>query len=271
MVDSGYLQAMRIPVRSGRDFSDHDTATSERVAILNENLARRLWPGRDPLGQQTLITDNKPWRVIGVVGNVRHSSLEEEGGNEFYLPIPQNGARSVELVVRAKLAPETLVPAVRARLRSVDPTLPTAEFRTLEEIVDRAVSPRRFVVVLLGGFAVLALVLASLGIYGVVSYSVNQRSQEIGIRMALGASASQVQLAVLRKTVALAMAGALLGTVGSVAVARLLESLLFGVRPGDAATFAGMLAVLTAVASLAGYLPARRASRIDPMSALRSE
>jgi predicted permease len=271
MVDSGYLQAMRIPLRSGRDFSDHDTATSERVAILNENLARRLWPGRDPLGQQALITDNKPWRVVGVVGNVRHSSLEEEGGNEFYLPIPQNGARSVELVVRARLAPETLVPAVRARLRSVDPTLPTAEFRTLEEIVDRAVSPRRFVVVLLGGFAVLALVLASLGIYGVVSYSVNQRSQEIGIRMALGASASQVQLAVLRKTVALAMAGALLGTVGSVAVARLLESLLFGVRPGDAATFAGMLAVLTAVASLAGYLPARRASRIDPMSALRSE
>jgi ABC-type antimicrobial peptide transport system permease subunit len=124
---------------------------------------------------------------------------------------------------------------------------------------------------LLGGFAMLALVLASLGIYGVVSYSVNQRSQEIGIRMALGASASQVQLAVLRKTVALAMAGALLGTVGSVAVARLLESLLFGVRPGDTATFGGMLVVLTAVASLAGYLPARRASRIDPMSALRSE
>ena len=267
MVDEGYLHAMRIPLRAGRDFSDHDTATSERVAILNENLARRLWPGRDPLGQQALITDNKPWRVVGVVGNVRHSSLEEEGGNEFYLPVQQNGARSVELVVRAKLAPETLVPAVRARLRSVDATLPTAEFRTLEEIVDRAVSPRRFVVVLLGGFAVLALVLASLGIYGVVSYSVNQRSQEIGIRMALGASASQVQLAVLRKTVALAMAGALLGTVGSVAVARLLESLLFGVRPGDAATFGGMLVVLTAVASLAGYLPARRASRIDPMSA----
>jgi ABC-type antimicrobial peptide transport system permease subunit len=117
----------------------------------------------------------------------------------------------------------------------------------------------------------LALLLASLGIYGVVSYSVNQRSQEIGIRMALGASASQVQLAVLRKTVALALGGALLGTVGSIAVARLLESLLYGVRPGDAATFAGMLVVLTAVASLAGYLPARRASRIDPMSALRSE
>jgi putative ABC transport system permease protein len=271
MIDAGYLGAMRIPLRAGRDFSDHDTATSERVVILNENLARRMWPGRDPLGQQALITDNKPWHVIGVVSNVRHSSLEEEGGNEFYLPIPQIGARSVELVVRAKLAPETLVPAVRARLRSVDSTLPTAEFRTLEEIVDRAVSPRRFVVVLLGGFAVLALVLASLGIYGVVSYSVNQRSQEIGIRMALGASASRVQLAVLRKTVALAMAGALLGTVGSVAVARLLESLLFGVRPGDGATFGGMLFVLTAVASLAGYLPARRASRIDPMSALRSE
>jgi predicted permease len=271
MVDSGYLRAMRIPLRAGRDFSEHDTAETERVAVLNEHLARRLWPVGDAVGKQALITDNKPWRVIGVVANVRHSSLEEEGGNEFYLPIPQNGANSVELVVRAKMSPEALVPAVRARLRGVDATLPTAEFRTLDEIVDRSVSPRRFVAMLLGGFAGLALLLASLGIYGVVSYSVNQRSQEIGIRMALGASAAQVQLAVLRKTLGLAMAGALLGTMGSVAVARLLESLLFGVRPGDAATFGAMLVVLTAVASLAGYLPARRASRIDPMSALRSD
>jgi hypothetical protein len=148
----------------------------------------------------------------------------------------------------------------------VDATLPTAEFRTLDEIVDRAVSPRRFVVMLLGGFAMLALVLASLGIYGVVSYSVNQRSQEIGIRMALGASAAQVQLAVLRKTVALAMAGALLGTVGSIAVARLLESLLFGVRPGDAATFGGMLVVLTAGVAR-GYPPRFPESTRWPRSA----
>jgi ABC-type antimicrobial peptide transport system permease subunit len=177
----------------------------------------------------------------------------------------------VELVVRTKLPPEAIAPEVRAALRKVDASLPTAEFRTLEDVVDRAVSPRRFVVVLLGGFAVLALFLASLGIYGVVSYSVNQRTQEIGIRMALGASAGHVQFRVLRETVGLALLGTLLGVAGSIGAARLLESLLFGVKPGDEVTFLAMTLVLTAVAALAGYVPARRASRIDPMSALRSE
>jgi ABC-type antimicrobial peptide transport system permease subunit len=173
----------------------------------------------------------------------------------------------VELVVRSKLPLEMIAPSVRAALRQVDASLPTAEFRTLEEVVDRAVSPRRFVVMLLGGFALLALLLASLGIYGVVSYSVTQRTQEIGIRMALGASARHVQLRVLRETVGLALVGILVGLAASAGVARLLESLLFGVKPGDVATFL----VLTSVAALAGYLPARRASRIDPMAALRSE
>jgi len=187
------------------------------------------------------------------------------------LPVSQTGAGSVELVVRTKLPPEAVASGVRAALRKVDASLPTAEFRTLEDVVDRAVSPRRFVVLLLGGFALLALFLASLGIYGVVSYSVNQRTQEIGIRMALGASAGHVQFRVLRQTVGLALMGTLVGVAGSIGVARLLESLLFGVKPGDAATFLGMTLVLTSVAALAGYLPARRASRIDPMSALRSD
>jgi ABC-type antimicrobial peptide transport system permease subunit len=206
-----------------------------------------------------------------VVGDVRHSSLEQAGSSEMYLPVSQIGSGSVELVVRTKLPPEAAAPGVRAALRKVDASLPTAEFRTLEDIVDRAVSPRRFVVMLLGGFALLALFLASLGIYGVVSYSVNQRTQEIGIRMALGASAGHVQFRVLRETVGLALMGTLVGVVGSIGVARLLESLLFGVKPGDAVTFLAMTLVLTSVAALAGYLPARRASRIDPMSALRSE
>ena len=271
IVDAGYLSAMRIPLRAGRDFSERDTAQSEQVVVINENLARRLWPGRDPLGRQVLSTGPNPWRVVGVVGNVRHSSLEEAGGNEVYLPVTQVGAGSVELVVRARMAPEAMAASVRVALKSVDATLPTAEFRTLEGVVERAVSPRRFVMVLLGGFAGLALVLASLGIYGVVSYSVTQRTQEIGIRMALGASAGQVRMAVMRQTVGLALAGAVIGTVGAVGVSRLIESLLYGVRPGDAMTFAGVLVLLTGVAAVAAYLPARRASRIDPMVALRLE
>jgi predicted permease len=271
LVDEGYIPAMKIPVRSGRNFTAADTETSERVVIINQMLAKRLWPDRDAIGQQTLIFGRDPWRVVGVVGNVRHSSLEEEGSSELYLPITQAGSSSVDMVVRTKLPPEAVASTVRVAMRKIDASLPTAEFRTLDGVVERAVSPRRFIVLLLTGFAVLALVLASLGIYGVVSYSVSQRTQEIGIRMALGASAATVQLSVLRQTLMLALAGALIGIAASTVAARLMASLLYGVQPGDIATFSGMLIVLTLVAAVAGYVPAWRASRIDPMSALRAE
>ncbi|HTP36561.1 MAG TPA: ABC transporter permease [Candidatus Acidoferrales bacterium] len=271
IIDAGYIPAMKIPLRAGRNFTVHDTTDTERSVLLNQALARRLWPDRDAVGQQVVITDRKPWRVIGVVGNVRHSSLEEEGGNEVYLPVSQLEASSVDLVVRTRLTPEAIAQDVRAAIRKVDPTLPTAGFRTLESVVHRAVSPRRFVVLLLSGFAALALVLASLGIYGVVSYSVAQRTQEIGIRMALGASAGRVQWGVLRQTLVLALTGAAIGAAASAVTVRLIASLLYGVQPGDMVTFGGMLLVLTLVAAVAGYVPALRASRIDPMSALRSE
>jgi putative ABC transport system permease protein len=270
IVDPGYIPAMKIPLRAGRGFTDHDTAQSELVMIINENAARRLWPDRDPVGQIALAGRGEA-RVIGVVANVRHSSLEQDAGLEMYFPITQSEQGSVELVVRTKRSAEAIAPDIRTAMRGVEPSLPTAEFRTLDDVVDRAVSPRKFVVLLLGGFAALALALAALGIYGVVSYSVTQRTQEIGIRMALGASAGHVQLRVLRETVTLALAGAAIGVVASVAVSRLIASLLFGVQPGDTVTFAAMLCVLTLVAAFAGYLPARRASRIDPMSALRAE
>lgn len=269
MVDPGYIPTMKIPLRAGRTFTDRDTADSEKVIVLNENAARHLWPDRDAVGQIAMVNGER--RVIGVVANVRHSSLEADAGLEMYFPLTQMGMNSVELVVRTKRTAESIAPEIRTALRSVEPSLPTAEFRTLNDVVDQAVSPRKFVVLLLGGFAGLALVLASLGIYGVVSYSVAQRTQEIGIRMALGATAGHVQLRVLRETVVLALAGAAIGVVASIGVSRLIASMLFGVQPGDVLTFAGMLGVLTFVAALAGYLPARRASRIDPMSALRAE
>jgi ABC-type antimicrobial peptide transport system permease subunit len=205
------------------------------------------------------------------VGDVRHLALEQGAGLEMYLPIRQTGDySSVDLVVRTTLPPAELASAVRAALKPVEPNLPGNDFRTLQQLVDKAVSPRRFVVLLLGGFALFALILASLGIYAVISYSVNQRTQEIGIRMALGASAKDLQVRILGQTLGLAAIGMLIGVIASWAVARALRGLLFGVTSADPVTFAGMLIVLTAVAATAGYLPARRASRIDPMIALRA-
>ncbi len=206
-----------------------------------------------------------------MVGDVRHLALEQGAGMEMYLPIRQcHDFASVDLVVRTTLPPAELASAVRAALRPIAPNLPGQDFRTLQELVDRSVSPRRVVVLLLGGFALFALILASLGIYGVVSYSVNQRTQEIGIRMALGASAANLQASIVGRTVALAAIGMLLGAAASWAVARALGGLLYGVTSRDPLTFFGVLLLLAAVAAIAGYLPARRASRIDPSIALRA-
>jgi putative ABC transport system permease protein len=271
MVDDGYIEAMHIPLIAGRNFNEHDTRESEPVMIINEAAAHRVWPGQDPIGQIALTGGSREWRIIGVVQNVRHSSLEEEAGNEMYMNIRQQGDwGAIDAVVRSKLPVESLAPAIQSALRSLDPTLPTGDFQTLDQIVERAVSPRRFVLLLLGAFTAVALLLASLGIYGVVSYSVNQRTQEIGIRMALGASAYSVRWRVLKKTLTLAAMGIAIGAVGSFALARLIGALLYGVAPTDPLTFAAMMLVLTGIALLAGYLPARRASRIDPMSVLRS-
>ena len=210
-------------------------------------------------------------RVVGVVADVRHEALEKAGGSEMYLPMRQTADYSaMQLVVRSSLPPDSLAPAVRAALRQIDPNLPMSEFRTLQDLVDRAVSPRRFLVLLLAGFAGFALLLASLGIYAVISYSVNQRVHEIGIRMALGASATDLQIRILLSTLGLASLGLALGMATSRVLTNTLESLLFGVTPGDPVTFVGMGALLMVVAALAGYVPARRVSRIDPMVALRA-
>ena len=202
---------------------------------------------------------------------VRHLALEQGSGSEIYLPIRQTSDySSVDLVVRTALPPAGLASAVRAALQPIDPNLPGNEFRTLQQLVDKAVSPRRFVVLLLAGFSAFALILASLGVYGVVSYSVNQRTQEIGIRMALGASAGDLQAGIILQTLRLAAMGMLIGVAASWILTRALSGLLFGVTATDPVTFLGMLAILTVVAVTAGYIPARRAARIDPMMALRA-
>ena len=268
IISDGYIGAMGIPLIEGRDFTERDTPSSEPVIIINQTMARDLFPGEKPMGQIIQACGDR--RVVGIVGDVRHLALEQGSGNEMYLPIRQcDDHMSVDLVMRTALPPSQLAGAVRASLKSLVPNLPSSDFRTLQELVDKSVSPRRFVVMLLAGFALFALILASLGIYAVISYSVTQRTQEIGIRMALGASAGDLRGQILGQTMTLAAAGMVLGILGSWILARAIRSLLFGITSTDPVTFAGMLVVLGLVAAIAGYLPARRASRIDPMVALR--
>ncbi len=272
IVSDGYPKVMGIPLVAGRDITESDTVSSEPVMLINETLARTLWPGEDPIGKVILGPCSPERTVVGVVGDVRHLALEQTSGNEMYMPMRQCADQSsADLVIRSTLAPAQLASAVRAALKSIAPNLPGNDFRTLQQLVDRSVSPRRFLVLLLSAFAAFALVLASLGIYALISYSVNQRTQEIGIRMAIGASARDVQMGIITQTMGLAAIGATIGALASWALAQGAGGLLFGVTATDPATFLGMLLVLMTVAIVAGYLPARRASRIDPMIALRSE
>ncbi|HEY3738703.1 MAG TPA: ABC transporter permease [Bryobacteraceae bacterium] len=269
VVSDGYFEAAGIPLRRGREFNERDRSSSEKVAVINETCARTLWPGQDPLGQ--MVTTDGGRRVVGVVADIRHSSLESSGGMELYLPMRQTGDyATMQLVVRTALPVEGLAAGLRAALRPIDPNLPVREFQTFQDLVDKAVSPRRFLVLLLAGFAGFALILASLGIYAVISFSVSQRVQEIGIRMALGEPATAVRRRIVLRTLALAGIGLALGVVGSRALSSTLGSLLFGVTSGDPLTFIEAGALLLAVAAIAGYIPAWRASRIDPMVALRS-
>jgi len=269
IVSNGYFKAMGIPLLAGRDFTEHDSASSEQVIIINDTLARRLWPDQNPIGQ--MVTQDGGRRVVGVVGGVRHVTVEQESGSEMYLPIRQTDDFSaVELVVRTSLPEATSGTTIRAALKPLDPNLGSKEFRSVKQLVDKATSPRRFVVMMLAGFSGFALVLAALGIYAVISYSVQQRTQEIGIRTALGASPGSLQARIILETLRLAAVGLGIGLCGSLILTRSLSSLLFGVKWHDPASFTGTVVVLVVVAVIAGYLPARRASQIDPINALRS-
>jgi predicted permease len=273
VVSEGYPAAMGVPLLAGRDLTASDVPGSEPVMLINKTLADALWPGQNPIGQY--INNGcgaKERRVVGVVGDVRHLSLEQPSGNEMYMPARQcTDLAGAYLVVRSSLPTAQVASTLRAALAPIAPNLAGNDFRTLQQIVDRSTSPRRFTVLLLGGFALFALALASLGIYALISYSVNQRTQEIGIRMALGATARDVQARIIGQTLQLAAVGLAAGAAASWLLARGASGLLFGVTPRDPQTFLAMAAVLAAVALLAGYLPARRASRIDPMVALRAD
>jgi hypothetical protein len=270
MIDAGYFTTMGIPLRSGSGFTATDVPGSEPVAIVNETLAAALWPGQNPVGRM-MVAGGTPRRVIGVVGSVRYFSLDRDVEREMYFPIGHSGGyNSVDLVVRGiSSSTGSLITSVRAALRRADPTLPVANFRTMQELVDRSVFARRFVVMLVAGFAVFGVVLSALGVYAVISYSVSQRTQEIGIRMALGATADGVRRGILADTWRLAVLGLALGLPLSWMAARGIRGLLYDTGSFDPVTFGATLVALAAVAACGGYLPARRATRVDPAVALR--
>jgi predicted permease len=274
VVDEGYLRTMRIPLRAGRGFDARDNSQSEQNVVINENMAKSLWPVGKAVGQVVAVVNGKDYqyyRVIGVVGNVRHSALETEAGAEMYLLGSQIGWGSMDLVVRTRESVESLVPNVRATLKQVDPNLPSAQFQTLGQIVDQAVSPKRFITFLLAAFSFLALALASLGIYAVISYSIVERTREIGIRLALGASTRNLLILFVRQGMIPAAVGLGLGIVGALALTRVLASQLYEVEATDPLTFIIVTAALLFVALSACCLPARRVTSVDPMVVLRCD
>jgi putative ABC transport system permease protein len=268
-VSLGYFSAMGIPLRSGRIFNSGDFKLSN--VIINDAMAKRFWGTEDPLGKRIDVCslDTKPcWlTIIGVVGNVHQFGLESEPTFDIYY---SNGWTPY-LVVRTTADPVALTAAIREVIHRADPTLPVAQVITLEGLVSESVSPRRFSAALIGIFAMLAMLLAGVGIYGVMSFAVSSQTQEIGIRMALGATPESVQNMILGRSLALTVAGVGLGLIGALGLARFLSSLLFGVSTYDGITFGGVAVLMTGVALVASYVPARRALRVDPLVALRYE
>jgi len=271
IVTPGYLGALGIRLIDGRDFNWRDGISSEKAVIINQSAARYHWPGQNPVGRLANCLGKEPVRIIGVVADVRISSMEASPGAEMYVPVSEGSPEGNQLVVRSSLPPDQLTPVVISTLRELNPAQPATTFIPVQSLVDHSVSPRRFFVLLVATFAVLGLVLAALGIYGVISYSVTRQTQEIGIRMALGASPRRVQWSVLSKTMRLALMGMAIGALASFAASKVIASLLFNIEASDPATFVGVLLLLLAVGLLAGYLPAFRATRINPTTALRFE
>jgi putative ABC transport system permease protein len=273
-VTPGYFRTLEIGMLRGRPFSDADTAESRQVVLVSETAAQRWWPNQDPIGKRVRLPAgmDQVWRtVVGVVHDVKQAGLDAPPTMQIYLPHAQSGSGSMTLVVRTSSDPLSSINAIRQRILARDKTLVVSEVASLDEIVSDSVAARRFSAFLLAAFAALGLVLASVGVYGVLSYAVAQRTPEIGIRMALGAARNDVLWLIVRSGLRQAFWGVLAGTVAGLALTRLMSGLLFEVSPSDPLSFAGSAVLLAAVACLAGYIPAFRAAQVDPMVALRSE
>jgi predicted permease len=280
----GYFRTMSIPTLRGRDVTNADNLRSPGVVVINNYFARRYWPGEDAIGKRVTFDDpakNPSWlTVVGVVKDTARSSWVSPPEEEVFLPYLQNRAyldtpsppySYLTLIVRTAGEPESLAPAIRGAIHSLDKNIPLSEIQTMDHVVAEATGQSRFYLILLGAFGTVALVLAGVGIYGVMSYSVSRRTQEIGIRMALGARGRDVLRLVVYQGIIQALVGVAVGLAGALALSRLMAGLLYGTRPNDPATFAAVVLVLSGVAVAASYVPARRATKVDPIVALRCE
>lgn len=277
VVTPGYFETLRVPIANGREITSRDRDGVGRVALVSRSLRDHYYPNQNPVGKRMRIDmnlgfgDEEPWTIIGVVGDVRSQGLKEEPAPEIYVPHAQMGSRIMSVLVRTNGGGDSLLPAIRRELRALDPNVPLRNIEMMEEAVDRQLGADRFYLLLLAVFAGVAVVLAAVGLYGVVAYLVSRRTREIGIRMALGAERGDIGRMVLSQGIRVALVGVALGLVGAYSSSRLLRSLLYEVEPNDAVTFVGATGLLLAVVVLAILLPARRASSVDPVESLKSE
>ncbi len=270
-VTSNYFNAIGIPLLKGRAFNESDTPQGPATILINETSARRFFPGEDPIGKR-LIALNRPREIVGVVGDARQGALNLPSSPEIYFPNTQHSiGQQVSLVVRTNVDPGGLSDALRRAVQSVNPDAPVFRVRTMQEVIAGSMAQERFNTILMTLFAAVAMILAGVGLYGVISYAVAQRTHEIGIRLALGAQAGDVLKLVLRQGMTLALVGVVIGLVAAFALTRLMSKLLFGVSPTDMLTFSMITLLLLIVALLACWLPARRATKVDPLVALKME
>jgi putative ABC transport system permease protein len=275
VVSPDYFRTMETPLKRGRFFTDADDRQAPQVVLIDEALAARYFNNRDPVGLRIKRggpASEAPWMtVVGVVGNIKSDGFDQPDQPHLYHPIFQNPAYAMAIYVRTDVAPTTITQTLREQVRSLDRDLPVFGDTTMAHVAAESVSRRRFAMQVVGLFGILALLLAAVGIYGVIAYSVTQRTREIGIRVALGASRTAIMRWVLKQGMMLTIAGVVIGLVGAYALTRLLRSLLFGVGPTDILTYGVLAALLTLVALIACYVPARRATKVDPLVALRYE
>jgi putative ABC transport system permease protein len=271
-ISADYFKVMQAPLLRGRFFTEGDEDGKQPVVIIDETTARKYWPTWDPLGQRLRfgadLTEPR-MTVVGIVKDIKSDGLDIDGIPHIYVPVYQSPDRDLSIVLRTSLPAKVLEPQIRHEIQSIDPGLPAFNVSSMNDVVDRSLASRRFSADLVGGFAGLALLLASIGIYGLLAYMVGQRAREIGVRMALGARRWDVLKLILGKGVVLAGVGIVVGVIFSAATASLMASLLYGVHPHDLLVFLAVPLLLFAVAVLASYLPARRATKVDPIVALR--
>ncbi len=282
IVTPDYPAVMQFPLRHGRFFSEHDTLSSPPVAMIDEVMAKHVFPGQDPVGRQINLIVVGPVQIVGVVGHVKHWGLDSDDTakirDQIYFPFLQvpdkflpEAVAGLNLALRTVPEPLTLVPAMRAAVAGPGRDQPIYAVRTMEQIISRSLAERRFTLLVLIIFAAAALLLAAVGIYGVMSYAVTRRTHELGIRTTLGATRGEIVALVLRQGMKLAGAGLAAGLIAAIALTRFMSALLYGVRPADPATLAAVTLLLGGIALLACYIPARRATRVDPSVALRCE